>query len=131
MIHVAVGIIRKNNEILIAKRPPGKPYSGYWEFPGGKIEPNETVEAALKRELHEELGIEISASQVLFEHTHSYPDKTVLLKIHLIDHFLGDPYGKEGQVLRWVNYPALLKLKLLEGNLSILAKLKEAFNCHE
>lgn len=121
---MAVGIIKKNDQILVAKRPTGKSYSGYWEFPGGKVEPNETVEAALARELHEELGIEIHSSHALFEHSYAYPDKTVLLKIHLIEHFLGEPYGKEGQVLRWVTYTELLGLNLLEGNLSIVERLK-------
>ena len=60
-VDVAVGIlVRPDGRLLLASRPEGKPYSGYWEFPGGKLEPGETVAHALKRELHEELGIDIS-----------------------------------------------------------------------
>ncbi len=63
VVHVVAGILLRGDRMLIAERPAGKPYDGYWEFPGGKIEENESAHAALARELHEELGIEVVSAQ--------------------------------------------------------------------
>ena len=123
-VRVVVGILRKENKILVAQRPLHKSYSGYWEFPGGKIEANETSEAALKRELYEELGVEMIVAQFCFQHQHAYPDKIVLLDIWLVTEFSPKPYGKENQTLYWASFPELLKLKLLEGNWAIMEKIK-------
>lgn len=125
MIRVVVGVLKRNQTVLVAKRPLHKPYSGYWEFPGGKIEANETPDVALSRELHEELGVDVIASQKLFEHVHHYPDKSVLLDIWLVTHFQQEPAGKEQQELRWVAYNEMLDLRLLEGNWAIIDKLKQ------
>lgn len=124
MIRAVVGILKRNETLLVAQRPEGKPYSGYWEFPGGKVEKNETSQAALARELHEELGIEVIAAKHWFEHTHAYPDKTVVLEMWLVDQFLGEPHSKENQLLRWVTIEQMLKLNLLEGNIPIMDKIK-------
>ena len=124
MIRVAVGIVKRGEALLVAERPLDKPYSGYWEFPGGKIETNESGRDALTRELQEELGINVLSANLLFEHTHTYPDKTVLLEIWLIDQFEGDPYGKENQQLKWATLAEMPNLRLLEGNWFILEKLK-------
>ncbi|OGT35120.1 MAG: hypothetical protein A3F11_07915 [Gammaproteobacteria bacterium RIFCSPHIGHO2_12_FULL_37_14] len=128
LIKVAVGIIQHENTILVAQRPHDKPYSGYWEFPGGKIEPYETSEAALKRELHEELGIEVISTKFWFQHPHFYPDKAVLLDIWRMISFNGELYGRENQILRWVTYPELLSLRLLEGNKGILKHFEQDAN---
>ena len=64
-VYAVAGILRRDDKILIAERPLGKPYSGFWEFPGGKVEANESGEAALIRELHEELGIEVLSSETI------------------------------------------------------------------
>lgn len=127
LIRVAVGILRRNGQVLVAERPADKPYSGYWEFPGGKIETDESADNALRRELHEELGITVLACQPWFEHLHAYPDKTVLLEMWLVDDFDGEPHGKENQSLRWVGLEDLLTLRLLEGNWPIISKIKELF----
>lgn len=124
LVHVAVGIIKRGETILIAERPEGTPYAGYWEFPGGKIEQQESGEEALKRELYEELGIVISPATALFEHTYQYPDKTVRLEIWLVDQFEGEPYGKEGQKLCFVTLDDIHKFNLLEGNWPILERIK-------
>lgn len=123
MIRVAVGILKRGNTVLVAERPPYKPYSGYWEFPGGKIEPNESGLAALKRELHEELGVDIIFADLLFEHQHTYPDKTVLLELWLVNDFTGEPHGKEEQALRWITTDEIHQLRLLEGNWAILERI--------
>lgn len=121
---VVVGILKRQDRVLVALRPEGKPYSGYWEFPGGKIEENESGEVALKRELHEELGIEAVSTQFCFNHTHEYPDKTVFLEIWLVQEFQGDPHGKENQTLRWVTWDEIDELRILEGNRLILDRIK-------
>lgn len=122
-IKVVVGIIQKENKILIAERPHDKPYSGYWEFPGGKIKAHESSENALKRELYEELGIKITAAKFWFQHLHMYPDKTVILEIWQVLAYNGEPQSKEKQVLRWVLLSELVSLNVLEGNKAILERI--------
>ena len=97
-VDVAVGVlIRPDGKVLLADRPVGKPYAGYWEFPGGKVEAGETVAAALARELHEELGIEIGPSVpwVVFEH--DYPHAYVRLHFRRVFEWRGEPFPREGQ----------------------------------
>ena len=120
IINVAVGILRKENKILITKRPEGKPYSGYWEFPGGKIESHESGVDALKRELREELGIHVLHAEFWFQHSHTYPDKKVLLEMWQVFTYKGKPQSKEKQELRWVTLQELFAFQILEGNLAIL-----------
>jgi 8-oxo-dGTP diphosphatase len=101
--HKAVGVIRRNdNHFLIAKRPQGKPYEGYWEFPGGKVEPGEQVQDALVRELYEEIGIRVLKSVSLIQVYHESPENPVLLDVYLVEHFEGDAQGMEGQHVKWV-----------------------------
>jgi len=126
-IRVAVGILRRDGNVLVAERPVGKPYAGYWEFPGGKIEPDESGLEALTRELHEELGIEVISAKPWFEYEHRYPDNTVILEMWLVDQFSGEPHSKENQTLRWVNYSEMKALRLLEGNWPIMTRLIELF----
>lgn len=127
LIRAVVGILQREGKVLVAERPIGKPYSGYWEFPGGKIEPNETGLNALKRELHEELGIDIIEADFWFEHEHAYPDKTVHLEMWRVIEFDGEPHSKENQQLRWVNFSEINQLRLLEGNWPILNKIQSIF----
>lgn len=127
MIRVVVGIIKKNDKALIAERPLGKPYAGYWEFPGGKVEEQESSIDALKREFHEEIGIEIQQANFLFEHSHVYPDKTVNLEMWLVTHFCGEPCGKENQIIRWVTMSEMDDLQILSGNIPILKRIKALF----
>lgn len=125
IIHAVAGILQKENKLLIAERPPGKPYAGYWEFPGGKIEKNESGEQALKRELQEELGIIVLTAEFLFSHSYEYPDKKVELEIWKISEFSGEIHGKENQILLWSSLQQMQTLKLLEGNWPILKKLQQ------
>ncbi|MBV9575706.1 MAG: (deoxy)nucleoside triphosphate pyrophosphohydrolase [Gammaproteobacteria bacterium] len=127
-LRVVVGIVKKQEKILIGQRPIGKPYSGYWEFPGGKIEENESGQEALTRELYEELGVQVETAYFCFEHTHTYPDKTVLLEIWLVSAFSGEPYCKENQILRWVTFTEMMELRVLEGNLPIVEKIKNSLS---
>jgi len=97
-VHVAVGVlIRADGAVLLADRPAGKAYAGYWEFPGGKIEAGETVETALARELHEELGLDVASSLpwVVFEH--DYPHAYVRLHFRRVFDWRGEPHARERQ----------------------------------
>ena len=98
---VAVGIILQQGQFLLAKRPHGKPYAGYWEFPGGKIEAGETAHQALARELQEELDIHIHESQDWGVIEHDYPHAYVRLHLYLVRSWDGDTKGQEGQELSW------------------------------
>lgn len=126
-VETAVGVIVQNRRVLLAERPSHKPYSGYWEFPGGKIEPGESSEQALRRELKEELGIDVVAMQYLFEHSHIYPDKKVRLDIYTISKFTGSLEGQEGQQLKWLMLDDVAHYNLLPGNWPIVDQLKRLF----
>lgn len=103
-IHVAAAVIRDAaGKVLIARRPDDKHQGGLWEFPGGKVEDGESVESALARELHEELGIRVEASRPLIQVQHDYPDKHVLLDVWEVSRFAGEAHGAEGQPLAWVS----------------------------
>ena len=102
-IHVAVGVIRRYGQVLIARRPDHVHQGGLLEFPGGKVEPGETVQAALVRELEEETGLRISASDLtpLIGIRHDYGDKCVFLDVWEAVSIDGEPEGKEGQQIEW------------------------------
>ena len=103
---VAVGIlIRADGALLLSTRPEGKPYAGYWEFPGGKIEAGETVEQALRRELHEELGITIGSAQAWKLTEHDYPHALVRLHWCKVHAWHGEFEMREGQAMRWQQLP--------------------------
>ena len=99
---VAAGIlIDAEGRYLLGQRPEGKPYAGYWEVPGGKVEQGETVFQALQRELQEELGIDIHSSEELTVLEHDYPHAYVRLHVSIIRSWSGTPRGCEGQALSW------------------------------
>ena len=99
---VAAGILLDSEgRYLLGQRPAGKPYAGYWEVPGGKVEKGETVFQALKRELQEELGIDIQSSEELTVLEHDYPHAYVRLYVSIIRNWTGTPLGCEGQALSW------------------------------
>ncbi|QWD90950.1 NUDIX domain-containing protein [Polynucleobacter sp. MWH-Braz-FAM2G] len=99
---VAAGILLDDKgRYLLGQRPAGKPYAGYWEVPGGKIEKGETVLDALKRELQEELGIEIQSNEELTVLEHDYPHAYVRLHVSIIREWNGTPKGCENQALSW------------------------------
>ncbi len=100
----AVALIDKDGRVLLAQRPPGKSMAGLWEFPGGKVEPGETPEQALIRELREELGIETwnSCLAPLTFASHSYADFHLLMPVFACRKWEGTAIGQEGQALKWV-----------------------------
>ena len=99
-LHVAVGLIQLHGHFLLASRDPDRVGGGIWEFPGGKLEDGEAADAALARELREEIGIAVVSAHPYppFEHAGGY---AVRLYPYLVDAFEGEPAGREGQTLRW------------------------------
>lgn len=123
-LHVAVGILQNAaGELLIAERPKQKYKGGLWEFPGGKVEPQETVFQALQRELQEELGIQVETAESWLQFEHDYGDRVVLLDVWRVKTFSGTPTGSEGQLIRWVALDRLSEYHFPDGNKAILAGL--------
>lgn len=113
---VAAAIYGRDGSVLIAERPPGKHMEGRWEFPGGKVSLGESEEQALVREIKEELGVEVAASRPLMRLTYSYADRDVELSMWVVERFLGEPRGLDGQRLKWVRPDELLAEDLLEAD---------------
>ncbi|QBL08483.1 8-oxo-dGTP diphosphatase MutT [Rheinheimera sp. D18] len=127
VIHVAVGVIMRDKQILLALRSAKQHQGGKWEFPGGKVEPSESVQQALLRELHEEIGINVTASCALMQLKYNYPEKTVLLDVWLVSEFTGEPQGREGQPLRWVTVAELSSIEFPDANQPIVQRLVQQF----
>jgi 8-oxo-dGTP diphosphatase len=123
-LHVLVGLIRDARGLwLVNQRRPGTDLAGFWEFPGGKRQPDETPLAALRRELDEELGVEVLAAKPWLELVHDYPDKRVLLDVWRVLDYRGEINAREGQALDWVEAGRLAGLPLLPADLPIVAAL--------
>lgn len=101
---VAAALVNEAGQVLLAQRPQGKAMAGLWEFPGGKLEPGETPEAALARELHEELKISVDANELepITFASHAYNNFHLLMPLYLLRHWAGSPKPAEGQRLKWV-----------------------------
>lgn len=127
LLHVAVGVILRQQQVLLAKRAAGKHQANRWEFPGGKLEQGETVAAALKRELAEEIGITVLEAEPFMQLHHEYPERCVLLDIYLVTDFSGEPHGAEGQPLYWAELSELDHLSLPDANQPIVEQLQAAF----
>ena len=124
-VDVAVGVLIDNDgRFLITSRPAGKVYVGHWEFPGGKVEAGESIEAALQRELHEELGIKIGAAQAWKTTLHDYAHALVRLHFCKVFAWRGDFQMREQQQMAWQTLPVEVA-PLLPGTLPVLAWLAE------
>ena len=124
-VHVSAGILRNaGGQVLLTERIDDGPFCGLWEFPGGKIHADETARIALKRELLEEIGIEVTAVEPLMNLTHEYSDRTVELEFFDVTKWLGEPAGLEGQSLRWVDIAELRADELLPADAPIVAALQ-------
>jgi len=123
-LEVAAAVIqRADGAFLLARRPPGKVYAGYWEFPGGKIEPGEAAERALARELHEELGIEACNAFPWLRRDYTYPHASVRLNFFRVTAWKGDPHPRERQAIAWQRFGAPLAAPMLPANAPVLAAL--------
>jgi 8-oxo-dGTP diphosphatase len=125
-VRVAAAVLtRPGKEFLLTQRPPGKVYAGYWEFPGGKIETGEAAQAALARELEEELGI-VVVQATPWQIVHfTYPHAEVELHFFHVTAWRGDPYGREGQDCSWQTLESCQALQVLPANDGILKALPE------
>jgi len=123
----AAALIDPDGRVLLAQRPEGKSMAGLWEFPGGKVEPGETPEAALIRELHEELGIDTFASCLapLTFASHSYPEFHLLMPLFACRKWQGIPQGREGQRLAWVKPTTLRDYPMPPADLPLIPILRD------
>ena len=123
----AAALIDVDGRVLLARRPEGKKMAGLWEFPGGKIAPGETPEAALIRELHEELGIDVAESclAAFAFASHGYADFHLLMPLYLCRRWRGTPTGREGQELAWVRPARLADYAMPPADVPLVAMLRD------
>lgn len=123
----AVALIDVDGRVLLAQRPEGKSMAGLWEFPGGKVETGETPEAALIRELHEELGIDTWASCLapLTFASHSYDEFHLMMPLFACRKWEGTPQPREGQVLKWVKPNDMRNCPMPEADIPLIAILRD------
>ena len=122
-IKVSVGVVLQNNKVLVARRHNHQHQGGLWEFPGGKIEEGEMPIDALKRDLKEEVNIDIHDAEQVLNINHDYSDKAVELIIFQVTNFSGDVRHCEGQEMRWVSRQELPGLEVPEANKAIVSML--------
>ncbi|MBE7636562.1 8-oxo-dGTP diphosphatase MutT [Sneathiella sp. P13V-1] len=124
---VAVALVDDDNRILIAQRPEGKSMAGLWEFPGGKVEPNESPEAALIRELREELSIDVTeACLAPFTFaSHAYEKFHLMMPLYVCRRWSGTPKGLEGQNLKWVRANQLKEYPMPPADIPLIAMLRD------
>ncbi|HVF34525.1 MAG TPA: Nudix family hydrolase [Candidatus Saccharimonadia bacterium] len=124
-IHVVAGILRDAaGRVLLAQRGAGKHLAGLWEFPGGKVEHDESPLAALRRELREEIGVEVDAAEPLVSVPWTYPEKHVDLDVHEITAWRGEPHGREGQALAWCAADALDRYEMPPADRPVVTALR-------
>ena len=120
VVDVAVGVlVRADGDFLLTSRPPGKVYEGYWEFPGGKLEQGESVEQALRRELHEEIGVTIGAVHPWKVELVDYPHALVRLNFCKVFDWTGELQMHEGQSFAWQSLPVSVQ-PVLPGTIPVL-----------
>ncbi len=123
----AVALVDRDDRVLLARRPEGKPMAGLWEFPGGKLQPGETPEAALIRELGEELGIDTEESclaPIAFA-SHAYEDFHLLMPLFVCRVWRGTPQPREGQELAWVRPARMADYPMPAADVPLVAQLRD------
>ncbi len=127
-VDVAIGVVCRHDRVLISQRSATVKQPLCWEFPGGKVDTNETPEHALRRECKEEIGIAVLQSQPLISVWHDYRDYAVLLHAFMVTNFQSEPIAREGQPLRWVARCELGKWQFPAANHAVLSALSVWFN---
>ncbi len=125
LLVAAAALVDPDNRVLITRRPPGRPMAGLWEFPGGKVEPGETPEAALRRELREELGIDVCPtclSPLTFA-SHAYESFHLLMPLYLCRQWDGTVHAHEGQEIAWVRPSRLSRYSMPPADEPLIAPL--------
>ncbi|MGH8195156.1 MAG: 8-oxo-dGTP diphosphatase MutT [Woeseiaceae bacterium] len=124
-VHVVAGILRdRDGRVLLAERLNDREFAGYWEFPGGKVDPGEAREAALIRELAEELGIEIVRFEYFLSLEHDYADRQVHIEFFLVTEWQREARGMLGQGLKWLPVDEIPGVRLLPANETVVEKLQ-------
>lgn len=124
MILVVAGFIHKNGKLLITQRPPEKHGALKWEFPGGKVEPDEDPRDSLIREVREELAVEISVHEISETIFHRYPERTVLLLFYRCRWLSGEPQTRGCHAFAWVDPSRLTRYDFLEADLGLIRKIE-------
>jgi 8-oxo-dGTP diphosphatase len=125
VLQVTAAVIRLDNKILAARRGPGRHLAGYWEFPGGKIELNETPEQCLVRELKEELSIEAIIGDHIMNNDYHYPNKTITLHSYWVNAFTGDIQLTDHDSFRWLTVAELDELQWAPADIVIVENIKQ------
>lgn len=124
IVHVVAGLLTQDGRLCITRRHRNSHQGGKWEFPGGKLESGEDRLTGLKRELHEELFIEVQAAEPFMQVRHAYPEFEVLLDVWRVTHYTGTPHGREGQDMRWAEIAQLNSSEFPEADRPILRRLQ-------
>jgi 8-oxo-dGTP diphosphatase len=127
IVYVAVGVIKHKDKFFLTKRLADSHQGGKWEFPGGKVEGNETVHQALHRELKEEVAIDTLTCTSLMQISHDYGDKKVLLDVFVVDNFTGEAKALEGQQSGWFTLTEFEALNFPAANQAIIEKLQKNY----
>ena len=127
-LHIAVGVILNDDQdqVLLAKRPGHVHQGGLWEFPGGKCREREDVQDALKRELEEELGLQVDRAEAFLQVEHDYPELSVLLDVWRVVSWHGSVAGREGQKLEWVRLECLDQRAFPKANDAIVRAIQDS-----
>lgn len=125
MIRVAAGLVFRQGQLLIAQRRKDQHLGGYWEFPGGKLEPGESPEACLKRELMEELGIEVTVKEQLTEVLHAYPEKVVRIGFYRCTWTAHEPRPLECAAIAWTRLEGLMSFTFPPADAKILEQIRQ------
>lgn len=121
--HVTAAIIRKNDKVLITKRPTGRHLAGYWEFPGGKQETGESLKRCLKREIIEELGMTVRVEEWFMTVEHAYPDKRISLHVFHCTPVSGTPETRQCSEIKWVSVTDLEGFTFPPPDLKVVEKM--------
>ncbi len=123
----ACALVDVDHRVLLTRRPQGKPMAGLWEFPGGKVQPEETPEACLIRELAEELGLDVAVNCLapLTFASHAYPEFHLLMPLYVCRIWTGFPQAREGQALKWLRPQAMADLPMPEADRPLVAFLRD------